>query len=56
MGTLKPIGNIPNHWTFRLSVLIWWKDPNNVLVRYPLHTEEHNLLLFTDVSVNGWGA
>ena len=36
--------------------LIWWKDPKNVLTGSPLHAEEHNLLLFTDASVKGWGA
>ena len=33
-----------------------WKDPKNVLVGCPPHAEEHNLLLFTDVCVKGWGA
>ena len=28
----------------------------NVLIGCPLHAEEHNLLLFTDASVKGWGA
>ena len=36
--------------------LIWWKDPKNVLTGSPLYAEEHNLLLFTDASVKGWGA
>ena len=36
--------------------LSWWRDPNNVLIGCPLHAEEHNLLLFTDASVKGWGA
>ena len=36
--------------------LIWWKNPKNVLICCPLHAEEHNLLLFTDASVKGWGA
>ena len=32
------------------------KSPKNVLIGCPLHAEEHNLLLFTDASVKGWGA
>ena len=36
--------------------LIWLKNPKNVFIGCPLHAEEHNLLLFTDVSVKGWGA
>ena len=32
------------------------KIPQNVLIGCPLHAEEHNLLLFTDASVKGWGA
>ena len=36
--------------------LSWWEDPNNLLVGCPVHAEEHNLLLFTDASVKGWGA
>ena len=36
--------------------LIWWKNPQNVLKGCPLHAEEHNLLLFTDALVKGWGA
>ena len=35
--------------------LIWWKNQNNVLIGCSLRTEEHNLLLFTDASVKGWG-
>ena len=31
------------------------RDPNNVLIGPLLHAEEHNLLLFTDPSVKGWG-
>ena len=38
------------------SHLNWWRDPNNELIGTPLHAEEHNLLLFTDASVKGWGA
>ena len=38
------------------SHLSFWRDPNNVLIGSPLHTEEHNLLLFIDASVKGWGA
>ena len=38
------------------SHLSWWRDPSNVLIGSPLHAEEHNLLLFTDASVKGWGA
>ena len=34
----------------------WWRYPNNVLIGCPLHAEEHNLLLFTDAGVKGWGA
>ena len=37
------------------SYLSWWGNPNNVLIGSPLHAEEHNLLLFTDASVKGWG-
>ena len=36
--------------------LVWWKNPKNVLTGCPLHVEEHNLLLFTDASIKGWGA
>ena len=36
--------------------LIWWKNPKNVLIGCPLHVEEHNLQLFADTSVKGWGA
>ena len=32
------------------------KKPQNVLKGCPLHAEEHNLLLFTDALVKGWGA
>ena len=27
-----------------------------MLIGCPLHTEEHNVLLFTDASVKSWGA
>ena len=27
-----------------------------MFIGYPLHAEEHNLLVFTDASVKGWGA
>ena len=33
-----------------------WKDPNNVKIGCPLHPEEHNILIFTDASNQGWGA
>ena len=36
--------------------LIWLGNPKNVLIGCPRHAEEHNLLLFTDASVKGWGA
>ena len=36
--------------------LSWWRDLNNVLIGYPLHTKEHNVLLLTDASVKSWGA
>ena len=39
-----------------LKHLQWWKDPNNVRVGCPLHPEEHNILIFTDASNQGWGA
>ena len=33
-----------------------WKDPNNLNLGCPLHSEEHNTLIFTDASNQGWGA
>ena len=32
------------------------ENPKYVLKGCPLHAEEHNLLLFTDASLKGWGA
>ena len=36
--------------------LIWWKNKKKTWKGCPLHAEEHNLPLFTDASVKGWGA
>ena len=33
----------------------WWVDPDNVLIRSPLHPKDHEVLLFTDASNEGWG-
>ena len=40
---------------FEKKHLIWWRDPRNVLRGCLLHMEEHNLQLFTNAPVNGWG-
>ena len=43
-------------WTPQIkSHLDWWSDPLNVLNGSDLHPKEHNLLLFTDASKDGWG-
>ena len=36
--------------------LQWWKDPKNLKMGCPLHPQEHNTLIFTDASNQGWGA
>ena len=38
------------------SYLQWWKDPKNLRKDCPLHPQEHNTLIFTDASNQGWGA
>ena len=38
------------------SYLQWWKDPKNLRKGCPLHPQEHNTLIFTDASNQGWGA
>ena len=38
------------------SHLQWWKDPKNLKKGCPLHPQEHNTLIFTDASNQGWGA
>ena len=34
----------------------WWQNPQNVLKGADLHTQEHNVQVFTDSSNVGWGA
>ena len=36
--------------------LQWWTNLSNLKRGFPLHQNEHNLLLFTDASLKGWGA
>ena len=36
--------------------LQWWTNLSNLKRGSPLHQKEHNLLLFTDASLKGWGA
>ena len=36
--------------------LQWWKDPKNLKIGCPLNPQEHNTLIFTDASNQGWGA
>ena len=38
------------------SYLQWWKDQKNLRKGCPLHPQEHNTLIFTDASNQGWGA
>ena len=38
------------------SYLQWWKNPKNLEKGCPLHPQEHNTLIFTDASNQGWGA
>ena len=38
------------------SYLQWWKDKRNLKKDCPLHPQEHNTLIFTDASNQGWGA
>ena len=38
------------------SFLQWWKNPKNLEKGCPLHPQEHNTLIFTDASNQGWGA
>ena len=38
------------------SHLQWWKDKKNLKIGCPLHPQEHNTLIFTDASNQGWGA
>ena len=37
------------------SYLQWWKNPKNLEKGCPLHPQEHNTLIFTDASNQGWG-
>ena len=37
------------------SHLLWWSDPQNVLKGSDLHPKDHDILLFTDASNEGWG-
>ena len=37
------------------SQLRWWSDPNNVLKGSPLHPRDHEVLMYTDASNDGWG-
>ena len=36
--------------------LQWWKDPKNSKMGCPFLPQEHNTLIFTDASNQGWGA
>ena len=36
--------------------LQWWRKEDNVLTGQPLHPIRHALQIFTDVSIEGWGA
>ena len=38
------------------SYLQWWKNPKNLAKGCPLHPQDHNTLIFTDASNQGWGA
>jgi hypothetical protein len=42
--------------SFPVAELVWWKKPANVLVGVPLHEPNPEVLLFTDASMEGWGA
>ena len=36
--------------------LQWWTNLSNIRTGSPFHQKEHNLLLFTDAALKGWGA
>ena len=36
--------------------LQWWLKENNALTGQPLHPIKHALQIFTDASIEGWGA
>ena len=44
-------------WTEAIAAhLDWWQNPSNVMKGADLHPKDHNILLFTDASNEGWGA
>ena len=43
-------------WEETLRELSWWLDPANVMKGMDLHPPEPQVFLFTDASLQGWGA
>ena len=48
--TLVPV------WDSALQNIFWWLDPSNFFKGVPLHHPEPQITVFTDASIEGWGA